>query len=177
MNYWLLNLILVGVSRPNHGPNLTNVIYGRFDSRFDSKSNRYSRFDSYSIRTQTADSQVLMQDWLYGLPGLFTDTSEHVSVSIVSRCGQQLHALECGCEKDLSLGVKRFTFGSATLYQRTVVSTSASVTACFEMLLRFAERWKKAAISLTTPWQFRILGISQDREIVRLRPGVKVGRH
>jgi len=29
-----------------------------FESRFDSNSNRYSRFDSYSIRTQTADSQV-----------------------------------------------------------------------------------------------------------------------
>ena len=33
-------------------------LYGLFDSRFDQNSNRYSRFDSYSIRTQTADSQV-----------------------------------------------------------------------------------------------------------------------
>jgi len=44
INYWLLNSIFVG------------TCYGRFDSRFD--SNRNAQFDSYSIRTQTADSQV-----------------------------------------------------------------------------------------------------------------------
>ena len=37
-------------------PNSWNVIYDRFDSRLN--SNRYSGFDSYSIRTQTADSQI-----------------------------------------------------------------------------------------------------------------------
>ena len=41
INYWLLNLIFVGV-----------------DSIWDSSLNRKARFDSYSIWTQTADSQV-----------------------------------------------------------------------------------------------------------------------
>ena len=48
-----------GIEIETVGPswNVLSGIYGRFDSRFDSNSNRNARFDSYSIRTQTTDSQ------------------------------------------------------------------------------------------------------------------------
>ena len=49
-----------GIEIATVGPswNVLSGIYGQFDSRFDSNSNHNARFDSYSIRMQTADSQV-----------------------------------------------------------------------------------------------------------------------
>jgi len=55
INYWLLNLIFVGVEKYKKM---------RFEIWFDLNSNRNARFDSYLIRTLTADSQVPKWWWV-----------------------------------------------------------------------------------------------------------------